>query len=108
MLNFSAGAVAVLCVTLAPAIAKEMQFPDASETIPELISFWNESTSACRSAHSVDVKVAVACLSRNVYGAALNERSWCIGKPGQSNADMEWHRCGAASLRFPPFEIPKP
>lgn len=85
-----------------------MQFPDASETVPELIELWEDSNSVCRGASGGDVKVAAACLSRSVFGAALNERGWCLGRQDEANADMSWHECEADSLRFPPFDIPAP
>ncbi len=83
-----------------------MQFPDATETVPELIELWEGSNAICRGANGGDVKVAAECLSRSVYGVALNERNWCLGETGQSNAEMTWHECDAASLRFPPFIVP--
>lgn len=83
-----------------------MQFPQATETVPELIELWTGSDSACRLSRSGDVKVAVACLSRSVYGAALNERDWCLGRENDANAEMAWHECEANSLRFPPFDVP--
>lgn len=85
-----------------------MQFPDATETVPELIELWKESNSVCRGANGGDVKVAAACLSRSVFGAALNERGWCLGRQGEANADMGWHECATDSLRFPPFDVPEP
>jgi hypothetical protein len=84
-----------------------MRFPDATETAQELIALWEESNSVCRGAARGDVRVAAACLSRSVYGAALNERDWCFGKSEDANADMAWHRCETGSLRFPPFEMPE-
>lgn len=83
------------------------QFPEASETVPELIGLWKESDKGCRLARREDVKVIAACLSRSVYGAAINERDWCLGREGEANAMMEWHQCGQGSLRFPPFTVPK-
>ena len=83
-----------------------MQFPEASETVPELIELWNESDAGCRLARRENVKAVAACLSRSVYGAALNERDWCLGREDEANAEMEWHECGADSLRFPPFAVP--
>ena len=83
---------------------QDMQFPNASETVPELIQLYDAADSNCRLSKSDDVEVKVACLSRSAYGAALNERNWCYGKESDSNATMEWHECGADSLRFPPFE----
>ncbi|TKT69308.1 hypothetical protein [Aquamicrobium sp. LC103] len=96
---------------LAPANAafaqSAMQFPDASETVPELVELWDQSNSTCRGANGGDVRVAAACLSRSVYGVAINERNWCLGKDGQANAEMVWHECETDSLRFPPFDVPE-
>ena len=84
-----------------------LRFPDAGESVPELIELYTQSDSGCRLARNEDVKVVAACLSRSVYGAALNERGWCLGKEDQANAEMEWHECEAGSLRFPPFDVPE-
>lgn len=84
-----------------------LQFPEASESVPELVELYTQSDSGCRLARSKDVKVVAACLSRSVYGAALNERGWCFGKEEQANAEMEWHECEADSLRFPPLDLPE-
>lgn len=105
-MNLLAITAAGLLVTSATQ-AKDLQFPDASETVEELIALWKDSNSTCRGASGGDVKVAAACLSRSVYGVALNERDWCLGKKDQVNAEMTWHECGADSLRFPPFKIPE-
>jgi hypothetical protein len=85
----------------------KLQFPDAKESVPELIELYTQSDSGCRLARRKDVKVVAACLSRSVYGAALNEIGWCIGKEDQANAQMEWHACEAGSMRFPPFDLPE-
>lgn len=84
----------------------DMQFPEASETVQELIDLWDRADAGCRLSRNGDVEVAAACLSRSVYGAAINERGWCKGREGEANADMAWHECDAASLRFPPFRVP--
>lgn len=83
------------------------QFPEASESVPELIKLWTQSNAGCRLARREDVKVVAACLSRAVYGAALNERGWCFGKDDQANAEMDWHECEAGSLRFRPLQLPE-
>lgn len=83
-----------------------MQFPEATETTPELIEAWKQADSDCRSVPASDVKVAVACLSRSIYGAAINERDWCLGTAGDANANMKWHACELDSLRFPFFDVP--
>ena len=81
------------------------QFAEATETVPELIDLYEAADSECRLNPSPDVKVVVACVSRSIYGAALNERNWCMGREGEPNAMMEWHECEADSLRFPPVDF---
>ncbi|MFD1944444.1 hypothetical protein [Paradevosia shaoguanensis] len=103
-----ATAIAALSLSLAPsfALAQEGgQFAEATETVPELIDLYEAADSECRLNPSPDVKVVVACVSRSIYGAALNERNWCIGREGEPNAMMEWHECEADSLRFPPVDF---
>ena len=103
-------ALALACAVLAgpgaAAAQPAKQFPEASEAVPELIEAWKQADSICRGVPGGDVKVAAACLSRSVYGAAINERGWCLGKEGEDNASMDWHECEAGSLRFPPFKLP--
>lgn len=100
-------ALGLLLVSTVSASAQSgLQFPDATETVPELIELWDQADSVCRVSRSHDVKVAAACLSRSVFGVAINERNWCKGKEAQSNADMAWHECQADSLRFPRFQVP--
>ncbi len=100
----SLAALATLSLWSAPGYAQSaMQFPDATETVPELIDLYDEADSACRLSTSGDVKVAVACSSRAIYGVALNERNWCKGRENEANAVMEWHECEPNSLRFDPL-----
>lgn len=103
-------ALALGCAMLAglgaAAAQPAKQFPEATETMPELIEAWKQADSVCRGVPARDVKIAAACLSRSIYGAAINERDWCLGKAGEDNASMEWHECAANSLRFPPFDVP--
>lgn len=82
------------------------QRPAEGETVPRLIELYAEADSGCRLAMNDGVQVKVACISRAIYGAALNDRDGCGGRKGESNAEMEWHECGADSLRFPPLELP--
>ena len=101
--------MAGLLAAAGPAAAQGgMQFPAASETGRELIELWSQRDAGCRLARRDDVKVIAACLTRSVYGAALNERGWCLGREGEANAGMEWHECGEGSMRFPPFTVPEP
>lgn len=79
---------------------------DATETDAELIDGWKESDSLCGRPGSRDVSVYAACVSRAIYGRALNERGVCLGQRAESNAQMRWHRCGPESLRFPAFDLP--
>ena len=88
----------------APAFA-QAQFPDASETTPELIELWDQSDATCRGQSGNDVKTWAACAARSVYGTALNEREQCFGREDEAGAEMEWHECEADSLRFEPVDI---
>jgi len=85
----------------------ELQFPDVSESVPELIELYTQSDSGCRLTRGHDVEIQVACTARSFYGAVLNERGWCVGKEGQANAEMEWHECEADSMYFPPIDLPE-
>lgn len=92
---------------LAPSMAfgQEQIFPDATETVPELIELYEAEDSRCRLSVSKDVQIAAACHSRSIYGAALNERGWCYGREAEPNAEMSWHECAADSRRFPPLDF---
>lgn len=97
-------AALTLLMAVAPSAAlaqAEPFFPEATETDEELIALYDEADSECRLSPSRDVRIAVACHSRSIYGAALNERGWCYGRESEPNAIMEWHKCEADSLRFP-------
>lgn len=100
----------VLSILMATANARAaepaMQFPEATETVPELIQLYYDADTICGHSMGHDVKIVVSCMARSAYGAALNERSWCYGKEDEANAMSEWLECEAASLRFPPFTIP--
>lgn len=76
------------------------------EPVPVLIKLYSEADSGCRLAMNNSVQVKVACVSRSIYGAALNDRDWCYGRKEQANAEMEWHECGVDSMRFPPLKLP--
>lgn len=100
-------AIAILALAFMPGThaQDERQFPDASETTPELIQLWQDANSTCRGASGNDVRTWAACASRAVYGAALNERDWCFGKENDAGAEMEWHECETDSLRFAPIDV---
>jgi hypothetical protein len=96
--------VAVLTVGLTSALALAQNpqiFPDATESDAELIELYDHADAQCRLSTSHDVKNAVACHSRSIYGAALNERNWCFGRETEANAQMVWHECQSDSMRFP-------
>lgn len=78
-------------------------FGQATETAEELVELYDAADDQCRLSTSRDVKIAVACHSRAIYGAALNERGWCYGRESQANAEMNWHECEADSMHFPPL-----
>lgn len=98
-------AIAALVASAASAHA-EPRFTAATETVPELRELYDAADDQCRLAGSQDVKVTVACVSRAIYGQALNERGWCYGKDDQANAEMAWHECTEKSLRFTPLDLP--
>ena len=103
-------ALVLACAALGAPAAQaqaEKQFPDASETTPELIQLWEDSNGTCRGFSGNDVKTWAACAARSVYGAALNERDWCFGHEDEAGAEMTWHQCDAKSLHFPPVDISK-
>lgn len=89
----------------APLAQESMLFPDATETVPELIELYEAEDSKCRLSMSRDVRIAAACHSRSIYGAALNERGWCYGRETEANAHMSWHECEAGSMHFPALEF---
>ncbi|WMT87725.1 hypothetical protein NO932_03705 [Pelagibacterium sp. 26DY04] len=80
-------------------------FSQATETVEELVELYGEADEQCRLSPSRDVKIAVACHSRTIYGAALNERGWCYGRESQANAEMIWHKCTDDSMHFPPLDF---
>lgn len=89
------------------AVADTKHFPDATETDDQLIQFYQLADTHCRHVNKDDVRTTVGCVSRAIYGMALNERGKCLGKEGDANASMQWHDCEESSLRFEPIEIPE-
>ncbi len=100
-------ALLALSLILVPAATaqEQKQFPDASETTPELIELYEDANAICRGNSGNDVKTWANCAARSVYGTALNERDWCYGKEDQVGAEMQWHECEANSLRFKPIDV---
>lgn len=89
------------------AVAETNHFPEATETDDQLIQFYVLADNQCQHVNKGDVRVTVGCVSRAIYGMALNERGKCLGKEGEDNASMQWHDCGEGSLRFGKVELPK-
>ena len=100
------GRFLVIATVSMVASAHAAVFPNASESNEELIDLWRDADNACRQIKRENVQVAVGCVSRSIYGVALNERGVCLGMNGQANAEMQWHKCTKDSLRFPPFTVP--
>ncbi|RDE09275.1 hypothetical protein [Pelagibacterium lacus] len=95
---------ALLGLAASPVPGQEtMLFPDATETVPELIDLYEQEDDQCRLSMNRDVQIAAACHARSLYGAALNERGWCYGRETEANADMSWHECAGDSMRFSPL-----
>jgi hypothetical protein len=103
----SALAASIMATVSAVNAQSLLQSPDTSQTVPELIELYTQSDSGCRLTRGNSDEVQVACTARSFYGAALNERGWCLGKETQANAEMEWHECEAGSMRFPPIDLPE-
>ena len=83
-----------------PAMTAEKLFAQATETDSQLKKLFDKASDGCRHSLSHDVRVAVDCVSMRIYGVALNERDWCYGRSYEANAQMNWHRCDANSIRF--------
>lgn len=98
--------LAVLLLLGSGAVRADQPFASATETATELRELYDAADDNCRLPGSQDVKVVVACLSRAIYGQALNEKGWCLGKDNQANAEMQWHECTTGSLRFAPLDLP--
>ncbi len=97
---------ALMALAISGASAQErMLFPEATESVEELIELYTDEDSQCRLSMSRDVRIAAACHARSLYGAALNERGWCLGRETEANADMSWHECEADSMRFPALDF---
>ncbi len=97
---------AALLNWIGPAWTDARHFPEATETDQELIDLYEEASGLCDHSMGRNVRMAVACVSRNIYGLALNERGLCRGKQDQANAFAQWHECDAQSLRFPLVQLP--
>lgn len=98
----------LLAATGAASAQSPLDFSGATETPEELIALYDAADGQCRLSTSDDVEIQVACVSRSIYGAALNAQDWCYGRESEANADMEWHACAADSLRFPPVSVTYP
>jgi hypothetical protein len=99
-------AISLTALTASAGLGQEPAlFPDATETVPELIALYEEEDGQCRLSRNRDVQVAAACHARSIYGAALNERGWCYGRETEANAEMRWHECEADSMRFPALDF---
>ena len=99
--------LAVAAVMSGAALAETLHFPDATETDDQLIQFYVLADNQCKHVNKGDVRVTVGCVSRAIYGKALNERGKCLGKEGEDNASMQWHDCEAGSLKFGKVELPE-
>lgn len=108
ILKTTLAVLALLCPNIAQAEATHAQSPlaNATETVAELRDLYDEADDKCRVPGSQEAKTVVACMSRAIYGQALNEKGWCWGREDQPNAEMQWHECTPASLRYTPLDLP--
>ncbi|RJE83647.1 hypothetical protein [Paracoccus onubensis] len=98
-------ALIVLSAATGMAVA-EPRFADATETIEELRELYDDADDMCRGLSGDTMKSRAACVTRAIYGNALNDKGWCFGTEDQANAGMEWHECTTGSLRFDPVIVP--
>lgn len=99
---------APLAISSSATAQTALDFSGATESPEELIALYDAADDQCRLSTSDDVEVQVACVSRSIYGAALNAQDWCYGRESEANAEMQWHACAADSLRFPPVSVTYP
>jgi hypothetical protein len=64
-----------------------------------LIKLWYQENDKCRGGSGDDPRTDAACAARETYDAKLRAIGWCYGKRGQFGYQMNWHKCGPASLR---------
>lgn len=64
-----------------------------------MLTRWDELNSKCRGGSGNDAKTWQACNAREYTGLAVNSAGWCYGREGENAYQMNWHRCGARSLR---------
>lgn len=84
----------------------EPRFANATETVEELRTLYDDADDTCRGGSGDAVQTWTGCVSRQIYGNALNDKGWCFGKENQANAGMEWHECEGGSIRFPVVVVP--
>ena len=97
-------AVALICA--ANKGVAEPRFEGATETVDELRSLYDDAGDTCRGGSGDSVQTWAGCVSRQIYGNALNDKGWCLGKDDQANAEMVWHECEDGSIRFPVVVVP--
>lgn len=88
------------------AFAQEQRFKGATETDDQLAELYRQADNECSHVNHEDVRTIVGCISRTVYGQALNERNRCLGREGEDKVSMKWHGCEGGSIRFDRVEIP--
>ena len=89
-----------------PALADTPRFAKDPETVADLRKLYDQSDDICRGPMAQTVTSAAACVSRAIYGDALNYKGWCYGQTDQANAQMRWHPCTKTSLRFQRVVVP--
>ena len=67
-----------------------------------MISAEHDLDVMCRGGSSEEFTTVEACKQRDKLVKALHGAAYCYGKKGQSSANMQWHKCGANSLRDTP------
>ena len=70
--------------------------------IEQLIAIWLDLNSMCRGWSGDSRHTDEVCVVREKVDRVLGALGYCYGQRGQSDAQMQWHKCTSQSLRPPP------
>ena len=69
------------------------------DPLKTMISAEHDLDVMCRGGAPGEFVTVEACKQRDKLVKALHDKSYCYGKKGQADANMQWHKCGPNSLR---------
>ena len=64
----------------------------AAQKPAELLHEWDLANEACRDG-SGEHATAAACELRDISDRKIKATGWCYGRPGEVQAQMNWHPC---------------